>query len=1111
MNDLKAAIKKFIELSDENSIQTKPILEAYLGEGNFQKNINGAIIGRKSCAYYKGDKRILITPSIGQGGPSQVPALNFLGSKLQTTNGIYPVLLYYNKLDDADKCLILSYGVSATNKSSVKWPLPNNTKKIGSYFDNVKDKYTPKQLNYQDSYIYKIYKPTFTEEIYDQIVIDVDKLVDYYLKNVIEKTPDKQPKKASEENINKKFWIIPANNSQFRIIDLFKERDVIDWTQKYNYNVGDEIYMYCSTSYQRILFDVEVIKINITESEYINDDQYGFWVESRKKDENNLYSRFKLKSKLEVDDDRLSINKLKEYGLKGNIQGSMVINEKPALLKYIQTVFSDTKESNMEINSFIKSYKERLPQFWEDEMYKWVAIKHFQENWDIDAPNFGEMFKEATICHKNLLASGNYFPIGMILAFAEEDSERTRNMFKVLYDETKAIGERVNSFMSEAESMRKIHPTDWKNHYQDLRAISVYLLFRYPEKYFIYKSRELRKAVDLLSADFSFSSTPDGKFYEKVLLLMNNICDHLKSDNELKQMLERFISEDSKYYDDSQMHVATVDFIFYLGKRYKQEEKAEVHEVITTDETRYWIYAPGENARLWNECQQKGLLLLGWDELGDFSKFDSRVSVISKMKEVYGTDNKTNDGLAVWQFYNDIKIGDVVFVKKGIYQIIGRGIVEGDYVYDETRKEYKSTRKIKWTHVGNWNCPFKLPRKTLTRTWPESEINKQLEDLFKETNPLAEEMAIPFSIKSLIEYIGNTGLLYSDSLIKRFAFSLMSKRFIILSGLSGSGKTQLALVFANALVKNKEEQMCVVSVGADWTNHEPLLGFPNALQEGKYVMPETGVLDLLIEANKEENADRPFFLILDEMNMSYVERYFADFLSAMESGEKISLWNNEDTEENDDVPQKIALPKNLFIIGTINVDETTYMFSPKVLDRANVIEFKISSSEMADFLGNLRDINRDGIVAKAAGMGASFVEIANKKDLAKDDAAVTTLKNYFDELKSVNAEFGYRSATEIFRFICQAKANDDTEEVMKENEILDAAIVQKLLPKLHGSRKKLEPVLQRLWALCFDGADKDLNINEANVGKAKYKESADKIRRMYESANANGFTSFAEA
>ena len=366
----------------------------------------------------------------------------------------------------------------------------------------------------------------------------------------------------------------------------------------------------------------------------------------------------------------------------------------------------------------------------------------------------------------------------------------------------------------------------------------------------------------------------------------------------------------------------------------------------------------------------------------------------------------------------------------------------------------------------------------------------------------------PFSISRMISIISETGLLYSPDLIKRFAFSLMSKRFLILSGLAGSGKTQLALAFANALIED-ETQLCVVPVGADWTNREPLLGFPNALQEGLYVKPESGVLDLLIEANKQENKAKPYILVLDEMNMSYVERYFADFLSSMESHKAMPLWKGF----SDEVPQTICLPDNLFIIGTINVDETTYMFSPKVLDRANVIEFKISPDEMDLFLREMKPIDRECINYKAADMAASFVSIAESKDLADDKEIRETLTSFFKDLKAVNSEFGYRSATEIYRFVSHAQTNDDTEKKMTLAEIIDCAVVQKLLPKLHGSRKKLDKTLNTLWKECFDGeAQKETtSISADKVEKAKYKLTADKIQRMYESAMANGFTSFSEA
>ena len=384
------------------------------------------------------------------------------------------------------------------------------------------------------------------------------------------------------------------------------------------------------------------------------------------------------------------------------------------------------------------------------------------------------------------------------------------------------------------------------------------------------------------------------------------------------------------------------------------------------------------------------------------------------------------------------------------------------------------------------------------KTKKESEDNK-------EDNKDSQQ---PFSISRMISIISETGLLYSPDLIKRFAFSLMSKRFLILSGLAGSGKTQLALAFANSLIED-ETQLCVVPVGADWTNREPLLGFPNALQEGLYVKPESGVLDLLIEANKQENKAKPYFLVLDEMNMSYVERYFADFLSSMESHKAMPLWKGF----SDEVPQTICLPDNLFIIGTINVDETTYMFSPKVLDRANVIEFKISPDEMDLFLREMKPIDRECINYKAADMAASFVSIAESKDLADDKEIRETLTSFFKDLKAVNSEFGYRSATEIYRFVSHAQTNDDTEKKMTLAEIIDCAVVQKLLPKLHGSRKKLDKTLNTLWKECFDGeAQKETtSISADKVEKAKYKLTADKIQRMYESAMANGFTSFSEA
>jgi 5-methylcytosine-specific restriction protein B len=357
--------------------------------------------------------------------------------------------------------------------------------------------------------------------------------------------------------------------------------------------------------------------------------------------------------------------------------------------------------------------------------------------------------------------------------------------------------------------------------------------------------------------------------------------------------------------------------------------------------------------------------------------------------------------------------------------------------------------------------------------------------------------------------------------IQRFVASLLTKPFVIFTGLSGSGKTKLALAFAQWLCA-EENQCKIIPVGADWTNREPLLGFPNALEIGKYVKPDNGVLDLLLEASRTENTDKPYFLILDEMNLSHVERYFADFLSAMESGETIPLhsdgleWKTTDGNWKEGIPDKILVPQNLFIIGTVNIDETTYMFSPKVLDRAGVLEFRITEEEMQKYLANPVKPDLESIKGAGGEMAADFLKKAlqDYMDFDNQEKITECLNKFFTELKKAGAEFGYRSASEIFRF---AAILPTVSKEITTDEIIDAAVIQKLLPKLHGSRRKLESVLKILAGLCLNDASKAVEI--LNEKKSDYTGdprvqlplSFEKISRMYHRALNDGFTSFAEA
>lgn len=381
-----------------------------------------------------------------------------------------------------------------------------------------------------------------------------------------------------------------------------------------------------------------------------------------------------------------------------------------------------TTENISTMEQLLAKYKVELPKYWEDEKYKWEAVKHFQDNWNIDAANFGEMFIEATRKHYNLLGSGMYYPQAMIQEFATLDVERTRSMFRVLYDESLDLKMRIQSFKDEAESMRQTRSDEWNNHYQDLHAISVYLTFMYPERYFIYKYTELKNYVNNVEGSFIVRKNNKPDYFVNVLNYMESIRTTLAADTELTKLIANLTAKGNCYTDEHK-NITTVDFVYYIGKRLLDIPAVAPAEddIKPANEPRYWIYAPGESAYKWDFCLEKDLICIGWDELGDVSNITSLEQMRKTMQSVYSEDKPyTHSGLAVWEFSHVMKPGDIIYAKKGLTKIIGRGIVAGDYTYDDSFEEYNHIRSIQWTHEGLWEAPWNLPLKTLTEISAEN-------------------------------------------------------------------------------------------------------------------------------------------------------------------------------------------------------------------------------------------------------------------------------------------------------------------------------------------------------------------------------------------------------
>lgn len=352
--------------------------------------------------------------------------------------------------------------------------------------------------------------------------------------------------------------------------------------------------------------------------------------------------------------------------------------------------------------------------------------------------------------------------------------------------------------------------------------------------------------------------------------------------------------------------------------------------------------------------------------------------------------------------------------------------------------------------------------------------------------------------------------------VRAFLASLATRRFVILTGLSGSGKTQLARRVGQWLGRARVK---VVPVRPDWTGPEALLGFEDALQPavgGARAWQVPPVLEFLLKARAEPQL--PFVLVLDEMNLAHVERYFADVLSGMESGDGCLP---DLTQDSDGVWRRAGaidrhpFPTNVFLVGTVNVDETTYQFSPKVLDRASTVEFRVSTEELVS-AGTIADVEEADSLTRHA-----FLALARDHRWHIDHPPPWAA-DFTDRVRGLHRllardrfEFGHRAYFEAQRLAALLHAAGGAGLV----EGLDAFVLQKVLPRLHGGRKRLERCLATLrWFCATAPADAEVQAAlsspkapTATVGAPPaLPRSQAKVDRMTVALLEHQFASFAE-
>lgn len=367
----------------------------------------------------------------------------------------------------------------------------------------------------------------------------------------------------------------------------------------------------------------------------------------------------------------------------------------------------------------------------------------------------------------------------------------------------------------------------------------------------------------------------------------------------------------------------------YCAWKNTQEEKPDDTSTKTVDsnvkETNYWIYSPGDNACMWDEFYKSGIMGIGWDDVTDLKGFSSKEEIKDFMKNVYDSSySYKNNAHCLWQFANEIKVGDVIFVKKGMHKIIGKGIVTSDYIYDTSRSTYKHIRKVDWQNKGEWEHPGQAVMKTLTNISAYPDYVQKLLALFAEdtSEEVLEQKEIKYPLYSKDDFLNEV---YMDEDTYNTLTELLEAKYnVILQGAPGVGKTFAAKRLAYSIMGQKDtSRVAMVQFHQSYSYEDFIQGYRPS-KEGFEL--ENGAFYKFCKEAEEDN-ERPYFFIIDEINRGNLSKILGELMMLIEKdkrGEKIKLlYSNE----------WFTVPQNVRIIGMMNTADRSLALMDYALRR----------------------------------------------------------------------------------------------------------------------------------------------------------------------------------